>query len=162
MTKAMHSTFMISALASCLFPLGGCGKTSASAQSSASTGEHLYWSARADLQSVEGYGPEVARGKKVYEEWCAACHGPGPGRDGRGLTGTEALEALHNGQVPAILDERTDLTPEVVSYFVRNGNTSMMPFFRKTEISEGELADLGAYLSRLNPDMKASKTEAAK
>lgn len=156
-TKAMHRTFVIAALASCLFPLGGCGKTSASAESGAPSDERQYWSANAELQSVEGYGPEVANGKKVYQQWCAGCHGPGPGRDGRGLTGTESLEVLHNGQVPAILDERMDLTPEVVSYFVRNGNTSTMPFFRKTEISDKDLADLGAYLSRLNPDVKSSR-----
>lgn len=161
MTKTMHHTLMISAIGSCLFGLVGCGNTSASAEGT-STGEHLYWSAKDALQSVEGYGPEVASGKKVYEQWCAACHGPGSGRYGRGLTGTESLEAKYNGQVPAILDERTDLTPEFVSYFVRNGNTSTMPFFRKTEISDKDLADLGAYLSRLNPDIKSSKIEAAR
>lgn len=28
-----------------------------------------------------------------------------------------------------------------------------MPFYRKTEISDAELAALGLYLSRLNPDV---------
>ena len=92
-------------------------------------------------------------GKRVYGAWCVDCHGPGPGRYGRGLTGTEALEAKYEGKVPAVLDERTDLTPAFVDYFVRNG-VSLMPFFRKTEITDAELAALGEYLSRLNAQLR--------
>jgi hypothetical protein len=51
-----------------------------------------------------------------------------------------------------VLDERKDLTPAFVEYFVRNG-ASVMPFFRKTEISQRDLDALAAYLSRLNPDV---------
>lgn len=131
---------------------------SAVASSTGEKGGRPYWVADPALASIEGGGPEVARGKQVYDKWCAACHGPGPGRSGRGLTGTESLEAKYEGELPPILDERTDLTPELVDYFVRNGNTSMMPFFRKTEISDRELAELGAYLSRLNPDAQPPKT----
>ena len=86
-------------------------------------------------------------GQRVYEKWCVNCHGPGPGRYGTGLTGTAALEAKYNGTRPAVLNERTDLTPALVTYFVRNG-ASVMPFFRKTEISDAELTALAAYLSR--------------
>jgi mono/diheme cytochrome c family protein len=96
---------------------------------------------------------QLILGKQVYGTWCVDCHGPGPGRYGRGLTGTEALEAKYDGKVPAVLDERTDLTPAFVDYFVRNG-VSMMPFFRKTEITDAELAALGAYLSRLNAQLR--------
>jgi len=56
-------------------------------------------------------------------------------------------------EVPAVLDERTDLTPVFVRYFVRNG-VSMMPFFRRTEITDAELAALSAYLSRLNAQLQ--------
>lgn len=100
---------------------------------------------------------QLALGKRVYDTWCVNCHGPGPGRYGRGLTGTEALEAKYDGKIPAVLDERTDLTPALVDYVVRNG-VSMMPFFRKTEITDAELAALSAYLSRLNtqPQQPAS------
>jgi mono/diheme cytochrome c family protein len=103
---------------------------------------------RTEAQQKEA--PVVASGRVVYATWCVQCHGPGPGRDGRGLTGTEALEAKYNGKLPAILDERKDLTPQYVAYFVRHG-ASVMPFFRKTEISDTQLAELGAYLARLNP-----------
>lgn len=96
---------------------------------------------------------QLVLGKRVYDGWCVTCHGPGPGRSGGGLTGTEALEAKYAGKVPAVLDERKDLTPDFVSYFVRNG-ASVMPFFRKTEITDDELAALSAYLSRLNAGLK--------
>lgn len=101
---------------------------------------------------------QQALGKQVYETWCIACHGPGPGRFGRGLTGTEALEAKYEGKLPPILDQRTDLTPEFVAAMVRHG-VSLMPFFRKTEISDTDLSALGAYLSRLNPALHASSQE---
>lgn len=93
---------------------------------------------------------QLALGERVYDAWCVTCHGPGPGRDGRGLTGTEALEAKYDGKLPPVLDERQDLTPGFVAAMVRHG-VSVMPFFRRTEISDAELAALGAYLARLNP-----------
>lgn len=99
----------------------------------------------------------VAVGQRVYEQNCLACHGPGPGYPPMAeLPGTEALRAKYKGEMPALLSERADLTPEIVAYFVRNG-VSVMPFYRKTEISDAELAALGAYLSRNNPEMKKAK-----
>jgi len=80
-------------------------------------------------------------GKQVFDKWCEPCHGGGPGRPG-----TAALQALYNGAKPARLEERTDLVPEITKTFVRNG-VSVMPFFRKTEISDAELDALAAYLA---------------
>jgi mono/diheme cytochrome c family protein len=57
-----------------------------------------------------------------------------------------ALTALYKGSKPAMLEERTDLTPEIIKQFVRNG-VSVMPFFRKTEISDADLDALALYLS---------------
>lgn len=85
----------------------------------------------------------MAEGERVFDHWCAPCHGPNPEHH----PGTMALQALYEGEKPAPLEERTDLTPEIVKQFVREG-VSIMPFFRKTEISEAELKALGAYLSR--------------
>jgi mono/diheme cytochrome c family protein len=133
-----------------LAALGGASALAASAGSK-------YWVEDSKLSSTQGYGAAVVRGMQVYDRWCADCHGPGSGRYGRGLTGVEALEAKYNGEVPPLLSERTDLTPETVAFFVRNGVT-VMPFFRKTEISDKELADLGAYLSRLNPEAGSSES----
>ncbi|HET8697383.1 MAG TPA: cytochrome c [Gammaproteobacteria bacterium] len=81
------------------------------------------------------------RGKQVFQYWCAPCHAPGPRHPG-----TQALDALYNGAKPAPLEQRTDLVPELTRQFVRNG-VSVMPPFRKTEISDAELAALAAYLA---------------
>lgn len=83
-----------------------------------------------------------ADGKEVYRRWCAICHSPGDR-----MAGTSALQAKYNGATPALLTERRDLEPDVVRYFVRNG-ISIMPSFRKTEITDAELDALAAYLSR--------------
>lgn len=80
-------------------------------------------------------------GKQVFDRWCVACHGAGPR-----YPGTASLAVKYGADMPAALEQRTDLTPELVSYFVRNG-VMMMPSFRKTEITDAELESLGAYLS---------------
>jgi mono/diheme cytochrome c family protein len=97
----------------------------------------LLFSADAAAQVV---GPED--GHQVFETWCAPCHAPGPGHPG-----TQALEAKYKGARPAPLEDRRDLTADQVRYYVRHG-VSIMPFFRKTEISDAELDALAAYLSQ--------------
>lgn len=87
----------------------------------------------------------LRKGHDVFQYWCAACHGRSDG-----APGTLALAALHQGTKPALLEERTDLTPELVRHYVRHG-VSVMPFFRKTEISDADLDALGAYLARNLP-----------
>jgi mono/diheme cytochrome c family protein len=81
-------------------------------------------------------------GQIVYERWCAPCHAAGPGHPG-----TQSLEMKYGGKTPAVLLERTDLTPQMVSLFVRQGVLMMAPF-RKTEITDAELAALAAYVAR--------------
>ena len=81
-------------------------------------------------------------GSLTYEKWCAPCHAPGPDHPG-----TQALDALYRGSKPGALIERTDLTPPIVKQFVRKG-VSVMPFFRKTEISDAELDALAVFLSK--------------
>ncbi|WPN49662.1 MULTISPECIES: c-type cytochrome [unclassified Pseudomonas] len=85
---------------------------------------------------------EDAQGKQVFEKWCMPCHGKGTE-----YPGTLALDARYKGAVPAALEDRADLTPPLVKYFVRNG-ISVMPFFRKTEISDSELDALAHYLQK--------------
>jgi (+)-pinoresinol hydroxylase len=87
----------------------------------------------------------VARGDDVFQYWCAACHAAGPRHPG-----TQALEALYKGAKPAALEQRTDLTPELTRAFVRTG-VSVMPPFRKTEITDAELDALAAYLAPKGP-----------
>lgn len=98
---------------------------------------------------------QIERGRQLYKYWCGTCHGSGVGAEGRAqLPGTAALQEKYQGDPPALLEERSDLTPETIQVFVRNG-ISVMPFFRKTEISDEELAAISAYLSQ--PRKKAIK-----
>lgn len=83
----------------------------------------------------------IERGQHVFATWCAPCHAAGPKHPG-----TQALEALYKGAKPAPLEQRTDLAPSITSTFVRTG-VSVMPPFRKTEISDADLAALAAYLA---------------
>jgi mono/diheme cytochrome c family protein len=106
----------------------------------------------AEAQESASQTEEIARGKQVYEYWCAPCHAAGLGLPGfGGLPGTQQLSIKYRGtDVPAVLDERTDLVPEFVRTIVRQG-ISFMPQFRKTEISDADLEALTEYLTRLNP-----------
>jgi mono/diheme cytochrome c family protein len=91
-------------------------------------------------------GPNVERGKAVFSYWCAPCHAPGPGHPG-----TQSLQIKYGESLPAVLEQREDLTPEVVKTFVRQGVMSMAPF-RKTEINDQELDALAAYLARAHEE----------
>lgn len=96
-----------------------------------------------DTTPVQAQDAAVGRGEQVYEYWCAPCHNPGPGHPG-----TQSLEFRYSGtEIPAVLMERTDLTPELVKTFVRQGVLSMAPF-RKTEITDAELDALAVYLAQ--------------
>jgi mono/diheme cytochrome c family protein len=85
---------------------------------------------------------QLKKGQEVYQYWCWNCHGSGAGKPG-----TEALRAKYKDARPADLEQRADLTPVVIKTFVRRG-VSIMPIFRKTEISDAELDALATYLAR--------------
>ncbi len=84
----------------------------------------------------------LQQGHDVFQKWCAPCHGAGPGHPG-----TDALQAKYKGAKPGLLEERRDLTPDQVRFYVRHG-VSIMPFFRKTEVSDADLDAIGAYIAR--------------
>ena len=86
----------------------------------------------------------VQNGKQVYQHWCAPCHAPGARHPG-----TNALAAKYKGQLPPALEQRTNLTQAFITQYVRHG-FSIMPFFRKTEISDADLQAIAAYLMRNN------------
>jgi (+)-pinoresinol hydroxylase len=99
--------------------------------------------------------PLVRRGKEVFDARCRACHGAYSadkadtgGARAALVPGTFALQLRYNGQKPALLEERTDLTPEAVTVFVRRGGGGFMPPFRPTEVSDADLKAVAAYLSR--------------
>jgi mono/diheme cytochrome c family protein len=88
------------------------------------------------------------RGKAKFEHSCAPCHGDGVGDDGRAmLPGTDALRIKYQGALPALIERRTDLNADAIRTFVRRGTWSMPPF-RPTEITEGDIQDIAAYLKQ--------------
>ena len=96
------------------------------------------------VSATAAENPAVQKGREVFQYWCSACHGAGPMG---ARPGTQALQAKYSGSKPAMLESRTDLTPELTKFFVRNG-INVMPPFRKTEITDTELNALAAYLAR--------------
>jgi (+)-pinoresinol hydroxylase len=82
---------------------------------------------------------QADQGREVFPKWCAPCHGTGLGKPG-----TSAAAA--HGVKPAVLEQRTDLTPKMIEAAVRHG-VYFMPRFRKTEISNTDLAAIITYLT---------------
>jgi len=95
---------------------------------------------------AEDSGTPVERGAAVFNNWCSACHSRGP----QNAPGTTSLQFKYQGKVPAALEDRTDLTADLVKFFVRNG-VATMPQFRKTEVGDADLDVLAAYLTRNAP-----------
>jgi (+)-pinoresinol hydroxylase len=95
--------------------------------------------------------PSETNGKAVFDKWCAPCHGAVAPKNvmfGTGaLAGTSALAVKYKGKLPAVLEQRTDLTPAMIKSVVRHGLFGM-PITCKTEVSDGELEDVVAYLTR--------------
>ena len=87
----------------------------------------------------------LSAGRAVYTKWCAPCHDPGVTHPG-----THALTVKYQGVKSGVLLEWKDLPVTTVKMFVRHG-ISVMPQFRKTEISDRELDALAAYLARNTP-----------
>jgi (+)-pinoresinol hydroxylase len=83
-------------------------------------------------------------GKALFDKWCGICHAAGPMR-----AGTMALQVKYKGALPAELEKRTDLNATVVALIVRRG-INFMPPFRKTELSDKEVAAVSAYIARTN------------
>jgi len=95
--------------------------------------------------SAEESSDPYAAGREVYTKWCAPCHDPGVIHPG-----TNALSVKYKGVKSGVLLEWTDLKPQTVKHLVRHG-ISVMPQFRKTEISDAELDALAKFLSRNSP-----------
>jgi mono/diheme cytochrome c family protein len=97
------------------------------------------------LSVYAGDDATVEAGQKVWRRWCFGCHAG----VGHIKLGTKLLAEKYKDTIPAVLDERTDLTGPFIELFVRNG-VYFMPRFRKTEISDEDLNALVAYLTRNN------------
>ena len=83
----------------------------------------------------------IDRGRVVYDHWCAICHAAGEGA-------TRVLEARYQGALPAELDQRTNLTPELITLRVRTWLAPTMPPLRQSEVSDADLEAVIAYLKR--------------
>jgi mono/diheme cytochrome c family protein len=89
--------------------------------------------------------PGQPPGYVQFQMACSVCHGTGPGKPG-----TRALAAKYKGATPALLEDRTDLNATYIKQVVRQG-LYVMPFFRKTELSDTDLNAIVAYLTRKRP-----------
>jgi mono/diheme cytochrome c family protein len=90
---------------------------------------------------------QIAAGKAAFDYHCEACHGRQRVANGQMLPGTASLQIKYKGTVPPALEDRPGLTAEFIKYTVRHG-TKIMPFFRKTMVSDAELDAIAAYLSQ--------------
>jgi mono/diheme cytochrome c family protein len=100
-----------------------------------------------------GDAPDAAVGHELFNKWCYGCHAasikhaPDASLLASVVAGTYTLQQRYQGAKPAALEERTDLTPALIDSVVRRGR-NLMPRTRKTEVSDAELADIVAYLTR--------------
>jgi mono/diheme cytochrome c family protein len=115
------------------------------------SGGALLWARNSQAPVVRA---TIARsaGAKVFGKWCSDCHSTPTG------SGSMALQRKYGGNPSAIIEQRSDLNADYVKQVVRHG-ISFMPSFRKTEISDAEVALLGAYLTKSgqNPTAGAAK-----
>ena len=91
-------------------------------------------------------------GHAVWVQWCMGCHAPLPGPGAMPMSrfppaGTYLLQERYKGAVPAALEQRADLTPEMIRAVVRRG-MGIMPPTRKSEVTDAELDTLADYLTR--------------
>lgn len=117
----------------------GCAVAACAALAAALGGCAQQWT-RPTSQTIPASEPVRSAGGKVFDKWCSDCHSTADG------SGSQALQRKYRGAIPAILEQRSDLRPEYVKLAVRRG-VSFMPSFRKTEISDADLALLAAYLA---------------
>jgi mono/diheme cytochrome c family protein len=93
--------------------------------------------------------PARSAGGQIFDKWCSDCHSAAEG------PGSLALQRKYRGKLPAVLEQRSDLRPDYIELVVRHG-VSFMPSFRKTEISDADLALLAAYLAPLRTSSDAA------
>ena len=107
------------------------------------------------IAGVSAHGEQkIPQGKAVFDQWCAGCHAPMPPPAPGGAggfapfppAGTYLLQKRYGDSVPAALEQRTDLTPELIRTIVRQG-LAIMPPTRKSEVDDRELEALIAYLT---------------
>jgi (+)-pinoresinol hydroxylase len=91
------------------------------------------------LASGTALADQEQQGKRVFDHICVYCHSPG-------VWGTNRLAKRHDKD-HALLESRTDLSPQAIRASVRAGVGSMPPM-RRTEVSDADLDAVAAYLTR--------------
>jgi mono/diheme cytochrome c family protein len=82
------------------------------------------------------------RGRELFNQSCVFCHGE------RGHATTLLGKRL--GAEDALLERRTNLSPDLIKFAVRRGINSM-PVYRRAELTDDELVFITAYLTRTRP-----------
>ena len=82
----------------------------------------------------------ITDGEVLFDLYCIACHGAGPGHPGT----MRLQERLSEDQAPLL--NRDNLDPEYVKLVVREG-FKLMPPFRPTEITDRQLDLLAGYIT---------------
>ncbi|MEO6339989.1 MAG: cytochrome c [Caulobacteraceae bacterium] len=83
-----------------------------------------------------------SHGKALFDGTCGYCHGA------RGHATVLLRRRL--GEASAVIAERNNLTPAYIKVAVRHGVMSM-PWYRRSELSDDDLAAITDYLTRSNP-----------
>lgn len=91
------------------------------------------------LAAEAAFAEQEQQGKRVFDHICVYCHGPG-------VWGTNRLAKRYDKD-HALLESRTDLSPQAIRTIVRVGVGSMPPM-RRTEVSDADLDAVAAYLTR--------------
>lgn len=123
---------LVSVLVSAALALGivGAGETAFAADAAAA----------ATPAKVALSAEALAKGSALFVKNCIMCH-----ERGMEHPGTAALSYLY-GKGKGALEDRDNLTPDFVRFFVRNGR-GLMPAFRTGELNDAELKVLAEYLS---------------
>lgn len=79
-------------------------------------------------------------GQALFQKHCSACHAPGMNNPG-----TQQLTKTR-GENMGVLEERNNLVDVYVKTIVRQG-LNAMPGFKPSQVTDGELEALAAYLS---------------
>lgn len=98
---------------------------------------------------ASAHAADLKNGQNVFQQWCSGCHEAMPGRGFDPPAGTYTLQQRYQGSLPAELDKRTDLAAAYIKTLVRKG-INVMPPTRKTEVTDKDLEDVVAYLTRNN------------
>ena len=126
---SIHSVFSVAkiSVAILLLLLAGCGGDEVPGTGKAAVGQAT--------MAIDQYD-----GKGLFELYCIACHGAGPGHPGT----MRLQERLSEDQAPLL--SRDNLDPEYVKLVVREG-FKLMPPFRPSEITDKQLDLLTGYIT---------------